>query len=551
MLQSLLCEADRFVVVDVETTGLYNLDRVVEVAAVTVDGGGRIVDEWDTLVDPQRDVGPTHIHGVTASMVSAAPTFEEVAAALADRLYGGVLVAHNVSFDARMLTNEFDRMGARFVPGDGVCTLRLGGGKLADVCRSCGVELSHAHRALGDARATAKLLPRLASSDTKPRSSARVFDVSVPYNSRTLQREMVSAEETPMPYLARLAAQVHHYGTHGAALAYLDMLDWALADLVITDQERTDLEGLAADLGLTPADLEQAHLHYVDELVAAAVRDEVVSDDEYELLNRTAAALGVDRARVDEATEAWRPDSAGAVELQPGMRVCFTGAATYPDGTELPRAKLKTIAGDLGLKPTKGVTKKGCDILIAADPASQSGKADKARKYDIPIVDVQDLLLAHPGSAVPMAADPRPSQATPLPPQPGGRMGPPPPTRPAPPSPRAGDRLDGPPGHVDGRHFSAWVDEVKRLRRDGQVDGAEGLLLQLVAATEAEAYAASHGVAPWYYEQLAILYRKQDRIADEVAILERFSREPHAPGVKPPKLLERLDKARARLNSPE
>lgn len=138
---SAITGGDRFVVVDVETTGFYNSDRVVEVAAVTVDPSGAIVDEWDTLVDPQRDVGPTHVHGLTASAVSCAPTFGEVAAALADRLYGAVVVAHNRSFDRRMLSNEYERRGASFLPGDGVCTMRVGGGKLVDVCRHHGVEV--------------------------------------------------------------------------------------------------------------------------------------------------------------------------------------------------------------------------------------------------------------------------------------------------------------------------------------------------------------------------------------------------------------------------
>ena len=405
MLQSLLSDADRLVVVDVETTGLYNSDRVVEVAAVTVDPTGRIVDEWDTLIDPQRDVGPTHIHGVTASMVSAAPTFEEVAAALANRLYGAVLVAHNLAFDARMLTNEYDRLGARLVPGDGVCTLRLGGGKLADVCRLCGIELTHAHRALGDARATARALLQLADGHVDACSSARVFDVSASYSSRTLQREMISQDEVPMPYLARLASQVHHYGEHGATLAYLDMLDWALADLAITEQEHIELQALAADLGMSWEDVVRAHHHYVNELVAAAVRDGIVTDEEYGLLHRAATALGVDPAVVDANTEMWRPDTSG-VALQVGMRVCFTGAATFPDGTELPRAKLNGIAADLGLEPTKNVTKKGCDLLVAADPSSQSGKAGKARGYGIPIVGVDDFLRAHPGSSVPAVIAP-------------------------------------------------------------------------------------------------------------------------------------------------
>ena len=72
------------------------------------------------------------------------------------------------------------------------------------------------------------------------------------------------------------------------------------------------------------------------------------------------------------------------------------------------------------------------------------------------------------------------------------------------------------------------------------------LLLHLVNATETESKAAGSGwgVAPWYYEQLAILYRKEKRFADEVAILERYVSQPKAPGAGPSKLTARLEKAR-------
>jgi hypothetical protein len=72
-------------------------------------------------------------------------------------------------------------------------------------------------------------------------------------------------------------------------------------------------------------------------------------------------------------------------------------------------------------------------------------------------------------------------------------------------------------------------------------------LLKLVDQTEREAKKEKCGVAPWYYEQLAILYRKDKRIADEVQILERYNSQPKAPGAKPKKLAARLIVARGIL----
>lgn len=105
------------------------------------------------------------------------------------------------------------------------------------------------------------------------------------------------------------------------------------------------------------------------------------------------------------------------------------------------------------------------------------------------------------------------------------------------------------PGMVRGRHFTEWVEAVKNLRRQGDEEAAQELLLQLVDATEVEARAGGYGVAPWYYEQLAISYRKCGSPEDEVAILERFAQQPHSPGVSPPKLLERLERAKLHLGS--
>lgn len=110
--RSAMSQQQRIVAIDCETTGFGKHDRIVEFAAVEVDiDTGQVVDEIDTLINPERDVGPVDVHGVTASMVSAAPTFEEAAGALGRRLQGAVLVAHNLAFDARLLGQEFQRLG--------------------------------------------------------------------------------------------------------------------------------------------------------------------------------------------------------------------------------------------------------------------------------------------------------------------------------------------------------------------------------------------------------------------------------------------------------
>ncbi|PWU47040.1 3'-5' exonuclease [Micromonospora globispora] len=153
-----------YAVIDLETTGLRTSwhDRIVEVAVVQVDENGRVTDEWCSLVNPDRDLGPQAIHGISAAEARRAPRFEQVAGHLAGMLRGRVLVAHNLTFDAPFLHAEYQRVGihAPIDPAVGLCTMRLAshflpsaGRSLRDCCRAAGLPLHQAHSALHDARA--------------------------------------------------------------------------------------------------------------------------------------------------------------------------------------------------------------------------------------------------------------------------------------------------------------------------------------------------------------------------------------------------------------
>jgi len=106
-------------------------------------------------------------------------------------------------------------------------------------------------------------------------------------------------------------------------------------------------------------------------------------------------------------------------------------------------------------------------------------------------------------------------------------------------------------GLVQGKHYTEFIDDVLALKRRGALAEALELLYALVDAVEEEAAKTGVGVAPWYYEQAAIVSRKLRDADGEIAILERFAAQPHAPGAQPPVLLERLAKARLKAERDE
>ncbi len=193
----------------------------------------------------------------------------------------------------------------------------------------------------------------------------------------------------PTPHLSELARDIH---PEPDVASYAVLLDRALADLRLTDDERIELDELARDSGLSAADVARAHRGFLTDLVDTALEDGIVTDDEIDKLVRVAALLGLDPDAVTARTNPYR-FADEVLWLEPGVTVCFTGDADAA-GQPLSRDELHAIATAHGLTPVDSVTAKGCQLLVAADPATLSGKAKAAHKFGIPIAALDDFLTA-------------------------------------------------------------------------------------------------------------------------------------------------------------
>jgi DNA polymerase-3 subunit epsilon len=166
--------AERFAVVDVETSGLAARHRLLQVGVVVVDGDGNVLDRWSSLLAPRSRwffrVGPTSLHGIRRRDVRHAPAADAVLRELAARLEGNRFVAHNAPFDIGFLQRAADRHGVVVPINAPLCTLRMSRAldpehrqrhRLGDVCARYGIVLMRPHDALADADATAAVLAHL------------------------------------------------------------------------------------------------------------------------------------------------------------------------------------------------------------------------------------------------------------------------------------------------------------------------------------------------------------------------------------------------------
>ena len=134
-----------------------------------------MVDQFISLVNPEKPIQPFVIKltGINNAMLRSAPKFYEVAKRIIEITEGCIVVAHNSSFDYRILRNEFDRLGYKFVRQT-ICTVELSkklipeqpSYSLGKLVRSLGIPVTDRHRASGDALATVKLFKLLLSKDS-------------------------------------------------------------------------------------------------------------------------------------------------------------------------------------------------------------------------------------------------------------------------------------------------------------------------------------------------------------------------------------------------
>ena len=164
-------EKASFSVVDVETTGLSaNKNRVIEVAIVKIENL-KITDKLHYLINPQTYIPLfiTSLTGIDNDDVVGAPIFSNIVDEVITFIDNTILTAHNLPFDASFLNTEFMIAEREFINENSCCTLKIARNiystlqskSLTSVAQYLNLKNTNAHRALGDAEITAKVLLKM------------------------------------------------------------------------------------------------------------------------------------------------------------------------------------------------------------------------------------------------------------------------------------------------------------------------------------------------------------------------------------------------------
>ena len=186
----------RFVVFDLETTGLSaESDKITEIGAVKIENG-KITDRFSGFVNPERPIPQkiVELTSITDEMVANAPKIDEILPEFFEFCKGCVLVAHNAAFDTSFIKNAACDLGIdyNFSHLDTLMLARalypeLSNHRLSTLNKHLGVPLLHHHRAVDDAKATADIFIKMLS-ELENRGISDISQLNFEFDMRALSK---------------------------------------------------------------------------------------------------------------------------------------------------------------------------------------------------------------------------------------------------------------------------------------------------------------------------------------------------------------------------
>ncbi len=413
-----------FSLIDLETTGLFKNDRIVEISIRKVDFQGNEIEHLNTLVNPERDVGPQSIHKISALDVQNAPVFSELVGNILSIIDNSVLVGHNINgFDIKFLSKEFEKAGLNFIYNEENTLDSLRFAKelkyplkleklYKSIVKGSSIKKINFHKASEDTKA---LLNIFKTNDFKNwvlrQQVTPIFFEDIPEKSKSLATrgeglESVSSFIESIKYSEKIIdLEFDEFNLNQYSIALQSYIE----DKEVSDEEIRKIQEFVSEFNISIDEARQIHKHILDTYTDIALLDSKITDEEMYKLRQISKLLGIENY-LEESIEnsgnnniknklldktisvlPLKRESNFYIEDLKGKLVCFTGdILVVSSGQEYDKDGLTSVSKNKGINISSTLNKK-VDILVAQDVFSQSSKIQKAKNYGIRILDSNDF----------------------------------------------------------------------------------------------------------------------------------------------------------------
>lgn len=402
-----------YAVIDCETTGLNRTgsDRIAEIAVATFDMNFNLTGKFESLVNPEQDLGMTSLHGITGIMAINAPRFAEISESLAHVLHDRIIIGHNVEFDLKFLAHEYEKLGIDvWWKGSYLDTLVMAkearlateNNQLATLCAYLGIPLLHAHSAMDDVMATAELfqslieikyseIPSLVSPISFLAHQVTLSTDVSKWRTRKAVDEKINAPYDWHHFLSMLPSnddEMQPQTIH----RYLTTIHTSLLNDCYTYKERELMEETVNTLSLSHnqvIDLNEEYLFLL--LCHNLTHSGSVMQSDFSTMKTAMEFTGIRAERVEELlaeTLENRQFIPAGLQTLHSLFSLKEGDGLVISGEEFSKSKqyLKFKLEDAGYVVLPSTTKSGTKAVVCNDPYSLSNKAVTARRFGIPIL---------------------------------------------------------------------------------------------------------------------------------------------------------------------
>lgn len=165
-----LTKVNKYIVLDIETTGFYQRDEIIELSALKIEDD-EIVDTFSSLIHPNHSIPIfiTELTGINNEMVENAPAIETALPQFLEFIKDFDLIGHNIDgFDIQFINKFCQILSLPCIDNNTIDTLKLAKQllplehhKLENLVEYFNIKNNNAHRALSDCYATLECYKKL------------------------------------------------------------------------------------------------------------------------------------------------------------------------------------------------------------------------------------------------------------------------------------------------------------------------------------------------------------------------------------------------------
>lgn len=396
-----------FTLIDLETTGLFpsKYDKITEISLKKVNKKGDLIDKYTTLVNPERDLGPTSLHKISNLDINNAPKFDEIYNYILWFINETCLIGHNISFDVKFLNHQLSQQSSEVVilEENTLCTLKFASAKriprkLEGIQQLLRGNVDSLHSADNDTEVIREMFNHLSLGKWIDKQDFKLLNLSVSNPDEKIEvnrgegiKSLNGFSEKLIFESSKQSKDFEDYELN----KYAELVERAVEDKVVNSNEINELQEFINDNVITSEDANFVNKELFKNYCAIAYSDFVITEDEKAELKVLAKLLSIKEDDYDETLSTVINKEIKPKETKEnfdGMSVCFSGDINVSiNNKNYTRKEIEQLAINSGLELKSGVSKK-LDLLVVADTQTQSGKARKARDYGIRIISGSDFL---------------------------------------------------------------------------------------------------------------------------------------------------------------